>query len=161
MAAKVCSNFIIAGPLGHILSESGVHQGDPFGSALFALGNHPCLIEIAQHHPEVLVTGYADKNFFLGPRQAGTKAIPDFQVILQEANLQLNTYSLLVNSEDVRLADQAQISQSGFHDEFLDHLDGGDTMPLAHKGLQILGCPGEFERDLDLLQDVQYVHQRI
>ncbi len=66
-------------------------QGDSLGSALFPLGNYPCLIEIAQRHPEVLVTGYADNTFFLGPLQAVTKAIPDFKVILQEANLQLNT----------------------------------------------------------------------
>ena len=68
-----------------------MQQGDPLGSALFALGNHPCLVEIAQRHPKVLVTGYADNTFLLGPLQAVTKAIPDFQVILQKANLQLNT----------------------------------------------------------------------
>ena len=39
------------------------------------------------------------------------------------------------------LAAQAPISQSGSHDEFLYHLDGGDTIPHAHKGLKILGCP--------------------
>ncbi len=64
-----------------------MQQGDPLGSALFALGNHPCLIEIAIRHPEVLVTGFADNTFFLGPLQAVTKAILDFKVILQEANM--------------------------------------------------------------------------
>ncbi len=66
-----------------------MQQGDPLGSALFALGNHPCLVEKAQRQPEVLLKGYADNTFFLGPLQAVTKAKPDFQVILQEANLQL------------------------------------------------------------------------
>ena len=73
------------------------------------------------------------------------------------------------------LAARAQISQSGSHNEFVYHLEGGDTIPLAHKGLQVLGCPAgtdefcttrldlscsEIERDLDLLQEVQYLHQR-
>jgi hypothetical protein len=158
-----------------------VQQGDPLGSALFALGNHPCLVEIAQRHPEVLVTGYADNTFFLGPLQAVTKAIPDFKVILQEANLQLNTSESNLHvphwatQELSALAAQAPIFQSGSHDEYVYHLEGGDTIPLAHKGLQILGCPAgtdefcttrldlscsEIERDLDLLQEVQYLHQR-
>jgi hypothetical protein len=158
-----------------------VQQGDdPLGIALFALGNHPCLFEIAQRHPEVLVTMYAGNTFFLGPLQAVTKAIPDFKVILQEANLQLNTYGSNLHAphwaaQDMSaLAGQANISQSGSHDELLFHLDGGDTNPLAHKGLQILSRPAgtndfcttrldlscsEIECDLDLLQDVQYLHQ--
>ena len=163
-----------------------MQQGDPLGSALFALGNHPCLVEklVAQRHParvEVLVTGYADNTFFLGPLQAVTKAIPDFKVILQEANLQLNTSESNLHvphwatQELSALAAQAPIFQSGSHDEFVYHLEGGDTIPLAHKGLQILGCPAgtdefcttrldlscsEIERDLDLLHEVQYLHQR-
>ncbi len=102
--------------------------------------------------------------------------MPDFKVSLQEANLQLNTSESNLHvphwprgsSGDVRACRslQAPISQSGSHDEFLHHLEGGDTIPLAHKGLQILGCPAgtndlcttrldlscsEIERDLDLL----------
>ncbi len=111
-----------------------------------------------------------------------TKAIPDFKVILQEANLQLNTSESNLHvpqwaaQEMSRsaLAAQAPISQSGSHDEFVYHLEGEVTIPLAHKGLQILGCPAgtdefcttrlylscsEIERDLDLLQEVQYLHQ--
>ncbi len=78
-----------------------------------------------------------------------TKAIPDFKIILQDANLQLNTsesnfhVSQWATQEMSALAAQALISQSqaGSHDEFLYHLEGGDTISLAHKGLQILGCP--------------------
>ena len=127
------------------------------------------------------MTGYADNTFFLGPLQAVTKAIPDFKEILEEANLQLNTSESNLHvpqwaPQDLSvLATQAPISQSGSHDEFLYHLEGGDTIPLAHKGLQILGCPAgtdefctthlelscsEIERDLDLLHDVQYLQQR-
>ncbi len=107
-----------------------------------------------------------------------TKAITDFKVILQEANLQLNTSESNLHAphwaaqEMSALAAQAPISQSGSHDEFLYHLEGGDTIPLAHKGFQILGCPSgtdefcntrlelsctDIERDLDLLQEVQYI----
>ncbi len=38
------------------------------------------LVEIAKCHPAVLVTGYADNTFFLGPIRPVTtsKAVPDF-----------------------------------------------------------------------------------
>ncbi len=129
------------------MSESGVRQCDPLGRALFALGNHPCIVEIAQRHPEVLVTGYANNTSFLGPLQAVTKTVPDFEVILHKANLQLSTSesNLYVphwatQPEMSALAGQATKFPIR-HDELLFHLDGGDTIPLAHKGLQILGCP--------------------
>ena len=64
--------FYHHGSTRHILSESGVQQDDPLGSALVALGNHPCLVEIAQRHPADLVTVYADNTFSLGPLQAVT-----------------------------------------------------------------------------------------
>ena len=86
---------------------------------------------------------------FLGPLQTVTvtEALPNFKVILQEANLQLNTSESNLHvphwatQEMSALAARAQISQSGSHNEFVYHLEGGDTIPLAHKGLQILGCP--------------------
>ncbi len=62
------------------------------------------------------------------------KAVSNFKVILQEANLQLNTSGSnifvphLLTQEMSALAAQAQISQSGSHDdstELLFHLDGG------------------------------------
>ncbi len=124
-----------------------MQQGDPFGSALFALGNHPCLVDIAQRHPAILVTEYADKTFFLGSLRAVTKAIPDFKVILQEANLQLNTSKSHLHvphgatQGKSALAAHAQIFQSGTHDKLCFHLNCADTIQLAHKDLQILGCP--------------------
>ncbi len=75
----------------HILSESGVQQSDPLGSALFAF-LPGCLVEAAQkaqRHPAVLVTGYADDFSFLGPLQAVTKPDPDSNAIVQEENQQL------------------------------------------------------------------------
>jgi hypothetical protein len=121
-----------------------VQQGDPLEGALFALGSHPCLVEVAQRHPAVLVTGYANNAFFLGPLHAVTKAVPDFQAILQEASLQLNTSESRLHvpqwatQERSSLATQEHISQSGSHDDFRFHLDSGVTIPIAHKGLQIL-----------------------
>ncbi len=157
--------------------ESGGQQGDTLRSTLFALGNHPYLIKIAQHHPVVLVTGYADKTFIQWHLQAGvTKEVPDFKEILQEANLQFSTFESHLHvtqwatQEMSALADQAQIShESDSHDELIAfRLDCRDTVQLAHQGLQFFDCPAgadecymtrldascsETERDLDLLQD--------
>ncbi len=51
----------------NILSETGVQQGDPLGSVLFALGNHSSLVNIACLYQSLLVAGYADNCFLLGP----------------------------------------------------------------------------------------------
>jgi len=74
-----------------ILSETGVQQGDPLGSVLFALGNHSSLIDIASLNQTLLVVAYADNIFLLGPLQDVSRAIPVFKQTLEEANLQLNT----------------------------------------------------------------------
>ncbi len=144
------------------MSELGVQQGNPLRCALFArvTVNHPCLVELAQRpgDPVVLVTVYADKNFFLGSVQAVNKAFSDFKAILQGANLQLNTSESHLHHQTLctpitgmmgnsgALVAQAPISLSGFHDKLLFRLDGGDTIPLAHEGLQIFGCPAGTEQ---------------
>jgi hypothetical protein len=103
--------------------------------------DHPCLVEIAQRHPEVLVTGNADETFFRGPQQVVTKATPDFKVILQVANLQLNTSESnlhipqLATQEMSALAARAFLFHSGSHDEFLYHLKGVDNIPLENSWL--------------------------
>ena len=43
-----------------ILSQSGVQQGDPLGSILFALAIHPLLLEVGKKYPTILITAYAD-----------------------------------------------------------------------------------------------------
>ena len=104
-----------------ILSASGVQQGDPLGTSLFALGNHPCLLEVANRHPAILATGYADNTFLLGPLGDVTRAISDFEEILRGAYLQLNTSEseLLVpqwiDLEPAVLAEQGNISWSDLH----------------------------------------------
>ena len=158
-----------------------MQQGDPLGSALFALGNHPCLIDVARQHPDVLVTGYADNTFFMGPLSTVTKAIPAFKAALLKANLQLNTSESELHvpqwaaQELATLTDQPNVEKSSSKDQVYFRLEDGDCIPLAHKGLKILGCPAgtdafctahldssckDIEHDLDLLHDIQYLHQR-
>jgi hypothetical protein len=73
------------------LERVGVQQDDPLGSALLCLGNHPCLVEVAQRLPAILATGYADNTFFLGPLQAATNTVSGFEAIFQNVNLQLSS----------------------------------------------------------------------
>ena len=49
-----------------IPSESGVHQGDPLGSTLFALALHPIIMKVAESHSDVLILAYADNVFMIG-----------------------------------------------------------------------------------------------
>ncbi len=64
-----------------------MQQSDPLESALFALGNHPSLVEVAQCHPVVLATEYADNTYLAGHLKAVTKTVSDLKAILQETNL--------------------------------------------------------------------------
>ena len=54
-----------AGQVSHVLSQSGVQQGDPLGSTLFALAIHPILLEIASTF-DIVVAAYADNVVFTG-----------------------------------------------------------------------------------------------
>ena len=63
MAGYILAHYSVKGILkyhveGHtidILSESGVQQGDPLGSVLYAETIHPSLIRVADAHPKVII----------------------------------------------------------------------------------------------------------
>jgi hypothetical protein len=45
---------------------TGVQQGDPSGSGLFACGQHPTLVRLANRHQQVYIVAYADNIFIIG-----------------------------------------------------------------------------------------------
>ena len=48
-------------------SEEGVHQGDPLGPFLFAVGIHDLVSRVQAEHPEAVVLAYLDDVFIIGP----------------------------------------------------------------------------------------------
>ena len=65
--AKGKLKFYHNGEIFEVDSSSGVQQGDPLGSVLFALGLHPIITKLASSIPEVLITAYADNVVISGP----------------------------------------------------------------------------------------------
>ena len=71
-------------------SESGVHQGDPLGSTLFALALHPIIMKVAEEHPGVLILAYADNVIMIGKISDLRGAVRDYREYLAEVGLDLN-----------------------------------------------------------------------
>ncbi len=66
------------GEVSVIQSASGVQQGDPLGSLLFALGLHPLLLNVGHRNPSVFISAYADNCIITGPLAAVQAAVADF-----------------------------------------------------------------------------------
>jgi hypothetical protein len=58
-----------------VQSQSGVQQGDPLGSTLFALGIHPILLNLGHHHLRILVSAHADNVVLAGSLSAVLQTI--------------------------------------------------------------------------------------
>ena len=74
-----------------ILSETGVQQGDPLASNLFALALHPQLCSVARRHSDILITAYADNIIITGPLSKVGAATLDLKDALATIGLKLNT----------------------------------------------------------------------
>ena len=82
-----------------IASQSGVHQGDPLGSDLFALAIHPSLVKVADKHQRVRISGYADNLFLFGRAQYVAAALDDLEKHLLEMGLTVNQLTQHVSSQ--------------------------------------------------------------
>ena len=70
--------------------STGVQQGDPLGSLLFAPGIHPLLIALGSRHRSVFISAYADNVLILGLLSKVRAAVEDFIATLLRAGLVLN-----------------------------------------------------------------------
>ena len=176
--------FFHDGKVSFISSETGVQQGDPLGSTLFALALHPVLTELGRHH-QVLITAYADNVVISGPLSRVFGAQEALRQSMIDIGLHLNpTESELYIPEwsDVpfdQVADLMSLSSSSFcqgeNGESFRMLNG-DLIPWRRPGLKILGCPlgsaqyctdllqrtvSKIEADLAVLSTFPPLHQRI
>ncbi|CAI7864476.1 unnamed protein product [Closterium sp. NIES-54] len=105
-------------------SARGVRQGDPLGPLLFAASIHPCLVDTAASHPQVVLLAYADDITLLGDATACTAAF----VHLTSA---LAALGLVHNPGKCAAWSAAAIDPSSVP----------PGISIAEEGLQILGSP--------------------
>eukprot|EP00292_Cryptomonas_paramecium_P011096 CAMPEP_0113727390 /NCGR_PEP_ID=MMETSP0038_2-20120614/41069_1 /TAXON_ID=2898 /ORGANISM="Cryptomonas paramecium" /LENGTH=326 /DNA_ID=CAMNT_0000658319 /DNA_START=201 /DNA_END=1181 /DNA_ORIENTATION=- /assembly_acc=CAM_ASM_000170 len=122
----------------HIVSsQAGVHQGDPFGSTLFALGLHPLLCAVADSFVDTLILAYADNVFMVGDLEPALHAAAAFKAKLPSAALQLNDKESTLWC----LPDQLQSLPPNISVREGAISINDLCLPVAHDGLQALGCP--------------------
>ena len=70
-----------------ILSEEGVHQGDPLGPVLFAMAIHPVLTNIQKSHSQVCLLAYLNDVILLGEARSVLAAFHDLKETYSAINL--------------------------------------------------------------------------
>ena len=142
--------YFHAGQQHIIASHSGVHQGDPLGSDLFALTIHPSLVKVADKHQRTRISGYADNLFLFGRAQYVADALDDLEKHLLEMGLTLNPI-------DSVCFIPAGSNLSVFH------YGKNKSIPVAVSGIKILGsalgsahfCKAAMQEKIDRILGVQ------
>jgi hypothetical protein len=143
-----------------IQSESGVQQGDPLGSLLFALGIHPLLLAVGRLHPHIFISAYADNCILTGPLNLVQAAVEDFNINFLRAGLSLNPADSAVYSPSwLHLPTPALLDHHAVEQDPEGHLQvlmsHATAFPLKLDGIKVLGCPIGSEEFCDrLLQTV-------
>ena len=171
-----------AGQVSHVLSQSGVQQGDPLGSTLFALAIHPILLEIASTF-DIVVAAYADNVVFTGRLSEVIRAQDLYRTRIAAVGLQLNPSESQIHVPEWKSIPKSALlhtfSRSPFHynnGEVSVRMQNGDLIPWRQQGFKVLGCPlgtdafckmvlqeiaQKIEKDLTLLKEFPWLHQRI
>ena len=169
------------GEVSNILSQSGVQQGDPLGSTLFALAIHPILLQIASEF-QVAVAAYADNVVFTGCLSEVLRAQDRYITLIAEVGLQLNPAESQLHVPEWRSMSASALSsifkETPFHflnGEVSVKMLNGDLIPWRQEGMKVLGCPlgsetycklvleaiaDKIEQDLALLKEFPWLHQR-
>lgn len=72
-----------------LLSEEGIHQGDPLGPFLFCIGMHEAYVSVSGRHPQCFAA-YMDDITILGPADAVKSAYQDLKQTLSFCSLSVN-----------------------------------------------------------------------
>ena len=176
--------FFHSGTTSFISSQSGVQQGDPLGSTLFALAIHPVLLEIGRAFPDVLITAYADNVIVSGPLSQVKKAHLMYHSHMSRIGLKINSHESELYIPQWRNLDTAALSSHDAVKIFFNDLPpvmclpmlNDDYIPIAQSGLKIVGVPLgthqfcqqqlqktilSIKADLDLLKNFDFLHQRV
>ena len=91
-ALNPCMTYAVGAQLYKVLSQEGCQQGDPLGSALFALLLQPILARLMRDHPDLpMLVSYLDDTVLLGPPQVVAEAFTTLVRLGGEmAGLQVN-----------------------------------------------------------------------
>ena len=167
-----------------ISSESGVQQGDPLGSTLFALAIHPILTLLRSQH-NILLTAYADNVVLSCPLSRVLRAQEAFREAMLKVGLHLNPaeselyipeWSNVSLQQARELLTSSLESLSPIDENECFRMDNGDFIPWRRQGIKILGCPigstqfctetfrrtaAKIEEDLNVLRDFPSLHHRI
>ena len=171
-----------SGQVSHILSQSGVQQGDPLGSTLFALVIHPILLDIASNF-DVVIAAYADNVIFTGNLSEVIRAQERYRARIAAIGLRLNPAESQLHIPECKTVPKSDLMRVLSEDHFQDHngeimavMLNGDLIPLRQQGLKVLGCPlgsdeycrqvleeiaTKIEKDLTLLKEFPCLHQRL
>ena len=174
--------FYHSGKVYNILSQTGVQQGDPLGSTLFAATIQPILIKIATTFDAIVVTAYADNVTLSGPMSQVCKAYHEYCIEARKVGLELNpsdSQAHIPGWEDKTFFEGHQMEiqqQEAPETGFSLSMPNGDKVPISTQGLKILGCPigveefckseltcifNKISSDLDLLCTFPHLHQRM
>ena len=137
--------YYCGGKVVTINSESGVHQGDPLGSTLFALALHPIIMKVAEAHPDVLILAYADNVIMIGKVSDLCGAVHDYKEYLALVGLDLNPMESEAYVPAWDSAQEEDIQQCP-HIILQDgkqaiHVSDGIEIPLQKDCIKVLGCP--------------------
>ena len=171
-----------AGSVEYISSQAGVQQGDPLGSTLFAMAIHPTLISIAERHPDVLLTAYADNVIIVGPLSKATNAVDMYQDRMAAMGLKLNSaeseaYIPAWSHTPLDRIQHNNIKLQEPHEQTTQVVTAaGLVIPWCTQGIKVVGCPlgtrqfcestmlktaEKIEQDINLLLRFPNKHQRI
>ena len=109
-----------------ILSEEGIHQGDPLGPVLFSIGIQPLLMRLQDHNPNIKVLAYLDDVFVLGDPANVVPALDEIKSMFREINLVVADHKCEIYSPTPAACESLLSSVS---------------IPVTSEGVTVLGTP--------------------
>ena len=104
-------------------SEEGVHQGDPLGPVLFAVGIHDSISRLQESHPDVVVLAYLDDVFIIGLESSSLKAFDQLKSSFSDLHLIVADHKCEIFSRKTTFTSESQ------------------QLPCRSDGTIILGSP--------------------
>ena len=138
------------GQVHQILSQAGLHQGDPLASSLFDVALHPTLIRVAKEVTGVFLGGFQDNIHIIGRLSDALRALDLFaDYVREDLNLELNpreTECYVPGWQHLDLVAAVGLpvcvtleGEEGAGGSI--RTPGGRIIPWRQQGIKTLGCP--------------------